>query len=557
MTQKIVKLFLVDDDPIFRLGFATATEAFNDLQITAQFDRAEDVLVALEQQLPDLLVLDINLGSFRPLHLDGWQLCQQLHFERPNLPILILSSNLDAQQLLALRALDVRGYCPKRSNLDAIVNAIGLVASGNVCWQVSQIMPNTQVKRRDRWLSRLRQSGIEQIEDSLKQIESQLNKPNLNNFDWLYWSGRKRELLTSRWLVDRLLPVDVMVIRELEPPTEPKLLPQSSPMAIESQQSIAAILFDRTLKKVRFGTENLTKFSLEIDILQSKKKQELFYLIIERFQNILEELNFLNLSCEELSARIEVALLELWQVSTIDFFQRYDRQELNINNFKLEIINNNLSDFQTYFLPKIIFAQELFAYLLGQKPFKIDNVEYRPEAPEALDRAEKLLENLLVQIANAVMQVNLNNFYDSETSKYNLYQKKYKSSREIANFRNELAWRMRQNRYFDEPKAIFESRYFLFYFNGIGIAQSSIYAPRTKELGELRGIPWLVTLALESRDAIAPRIRTSIAFIGSGVVYLLTYVIGRGIGLIGKGIIQGIGNTFSETRYGKDRSREK
>ncbi|MGL5807112.1 MAG: DUF3685 domain-containing protein, partial [Xenococcaceae cyanobacterium] len=48
-----------------------------------------------------------------------------------------------------------------------------------------------------------------------------------------------------------------------------------------------------------------------------------------------------------------------------------------------------------------------------------------------------------------------------------------------------------------------------------------------------------------------------IAFIGSGVVYLLTYVIGRGIGLIGKGIIQGIGNTFSETRYGKDRSREK
>jgi DNA-binding NarL/FixJ family response regulator len=569
MAQKIIKLFLLDDDPIFRLGFATAIEAFRELQIIAQFDRAEDVLSALEQQVPDLLVLEINLGNLAADRLSGWQLCQQLKTTYPSLPILILSSNLDEQQILALRALEVRGYCPKGTNIDTLVDAIRLVSSGQFYWQVSNLAPNNstfsrwQIKRRARWISRLRQSGIGQIEESLREIETQLTKPNLTTFDWFYWSGRKRELLASRWLVDRLLPVDIMVIQErtnpdaIAPQLEPKLLPQSTPLAIESQQSIVNILCDRTLNKIRAGSENLTKTSLEIDVLQSSKKLELFYIIIERLKKLIEELNFLNLDAIELNDKIDIVLQQLWQISTIGFLQRYYQQELPNNKFLVEIIEQNLIDFQTDFLPKIFFSLELFAYLLRQKLLTIDNVEYRIEAPESLDRAEQLLQNLLVQIANGVMQVNLNNFSDSETSKYNLYQKNYRTSREIANFRNELAWRVRQNRYFQEPKAIFESQYRLFYFNGIGITQKFIYAPRTEELEKLRGIPWLVTIAIETRDAIAPRMRSLIAFVGSGVVYFLTQVIGRGIGLIGKGILQGIGNSFSENRYGKDRSREK
>ena len=61
-----------------------------------------------------------------------------------------------------------------------------------------------------------------------------------------------------------------------------------------------------------------------------------------------------------------------------------------------------------------------------------------------------------------------------------------------------------------------------------------------------------VTLLLETRDAIAPGIRATVSFIGSGIVYLLTQVIGRGIGLIGRGIIQGVGNSFQDIKFGKN-----
>jgi hypothetical protein len=121
------------------------------------------------------------------------------------------------------------------------------------------------------------------------------------------------------------------------------------------------------------------------------------------------------------------------------------------------------------------------------------------------------------------------------------------SSREIERFRNDLSWRYRIDRYIGEPQAIFESKYRLFIFTAYGIKRVAIYAPRPQELDRLVGIPLAVTLTLEVRDAISPRLVSATTFVGSGIVYILTEIIGRGIGLIGRGIIKGIGNIWQES----------
>jgi len=73
-----------------------------------------------------------------------------------------------------------------------------------------------------------------------------------------------------------------------------------------------------------------------------------------------------------------------------------------------------------------------------------------------------------------------------------------------------------------------------------------IYAPRQEELSALT--PWqqTITLGLEFRDAIAPRLQSLTSWIGQGVVYLLTQVVGRALGLIGRGILQGLGTAWSD-----------
>jgi hypothetical protein len=127
------------------------------------------------------------------------------------------------------------------------------------------------------------------------------------------------------------------------------------------------------------------------------------------------------------------------------------------------------------------------------------------------------------------------------------------SSREIERFRNNLSWRYRVDRSFREPKNIFESQYRLFTLTGRGIKQVAIYAPRTDELADLSGLPYIVTLALETRDAVAPRLRSAFSFVGNSVVYVLTEVIGRGIGLVGRGVLKGLGNVWQDTSK-RDRS---
>ena len=144
------------------------------------------------------------------------------------------------------------------------------------------------------------------------------------------------------------------------------------------------------------------------------------------------------------------------------------------------------------------------------------------------------------------MQVILNNFYDVEKLKYKLYKPEYKSDREIARFRNQLSWKYRQEIYFNRPQNIFESRHRLFVLDAGKIRNIYVYAPRKAELEKLTGIPWLSTIIIEIRDAIAPLVRKFIALAGSGVVFILTQVIGKGLGLIGKGIIQGIGSTIKD-----------
>ncbi|MEB3210666.1 MAG: DUF3685 domain-containing protein, partial [Leptolyngbyaceae bacterium] len=75
---------------------------------------------------------------------------------------------------------------------------------------------------------------------------------------------------------------------------------------------------------------------------------------------------------------------------------------------------------------------------------------------------------------------------------------------------------------------------------------------RQAQLETLQGFPFLVTLALEFRDAVSPRVRAVVAFIGSGLIYVLTEVIGRGIGLIVRGVIKGIGSALQDSRWNRD-----
>ncbi|HLO46991.1 MAG TPA: DUF3685 domain-containing protein [Kamptonema sp.] len=464
--------------------------------------------------------------------------------------------------------------------------------------------------RRRKLLTNVSLSGVRQIDAAIAQINTQLEASKqlqtedfASLVDWAFLRGRRRELLAARWILSQLLPQHQeekstgdreqinRIITNSQLPianfpaaiTTSQLSPQSS-----TTNDLQAALFDAAAAKLQSGLVNLTGVPLEIDIFRLTKKRELIYIILRKLQEVLEELRFSQVQLQQLSEKRSTIVRDLWQGAIVDFFGKYYTLRIDTANVvadsqfslkkqaaieenytfvlptssllfsegqeRIEVVPVLLKDVdfvERSILDKIPLVIEFFAHLLFQTPLIIDNASCEAGSPEAMVRSQAMLENLAIQIANGAIQPLLNNFADLEEIKQKFYDRQLISTREIERFRNNLSWKYRIEKFIGEPQAIFESRFLLLVLNERGIQKTSIYAPRNQELAQLSGVQLAVTLVLETRDAIAPRIRSIVAFLGTGVVYVLTQVIGRGIGLIGRGIIQGIGNYLQDSKLEK------
>lgn len=614
-----IGLLLIDDDPVFRVGMRFWLSQYPDLALVAESEDGETALQILDHQFArdasprepvsavQLVLLEVGVGRTNAAQLQGLTLCNLLKSRYPRLPVLCLGAVSEPVLLAAMQRAGADGYCPKNADVETLVAIIRRVAAGQSYWPTSLPAPvaastDSSIPSRTRApLATLRRnwrrSGIAQIEAALTEVNQGLRSLDLSLLERAILAGRQRELRAARWVVNSLLatpslpePSSSPEVPSPVPPTSrrPAARPQptfsmtpsvepsrpaspadstaalarlDSPVAIQPVPALPApdvrsLVFDRLLEKVQANLINLTEVALETDILRDDKKRELFYLVLRKLEEVLDELRYSQVELAQIPAKRSVILLDLWQAVLVDFFGRY--YTVTVEGREVEVVETLLREatvVQTAILDRIPGVTELIGHLLFQAPLSVNSTPYSAGNPESLARAELLLENLTVQVSNAVMQPLLNRFATVEAIKQTFYDRRLLSSRELERFRNNLSWRYRFERLYREPKNIFESQYQVFTLTERGIQQTAIYAPRTQELDDLTGLPYVVTLALETRDAIAPRLRSAVSLVGNSLVYVLTEVIGRGIGLIGRGVLKGLGNVWQDTKYGRDRQQ--
>jgi DNA-binding NarL/FixJ family response regulator len=122
-----VRILVVDDHPIVRLGIRQMLAAESDLAVCGEAGTPETALRLVHSMTPDLAIVDLSLeqGS-------GLELIRRLHDEQPTLRVLVLSMQDEA--LFAERALraGARGYIMKREAIDGLVGAIREVLAGRI-----------------------------------------------------------------------------------------------------------------------------------------------------------------------------------------------------------------------------------------------------------------------------------------------------------------------------------------------------------------------------------------------------------------------------------------
>ncbi|RPH89424.1 MAG: DUF3685 domain-containing protein, partial [Chroococcales cyanobacterium metabat2.561] len=460
---------------------------------------------------------------------------------------------LDSRQQLIARELGIAGYIPKGTNLEQFITILGQISrdeSHDVVPSPLTIATRASLAP-SHWLISAGKTGLNRIESELHLIDLHLNQQSLSGFDRFYWQGRKRELLAALWLVRKLIPLEGSYYNSasVTPPVIINNIDRELPILSRERPLCVSAVFESTLAVIRSPLINRTKISFEIDVLQDNRQRELLYLVLDEIRKNVDEMRYLQISSGELTSRLNLIIYDIWEKVTRKFLEINASVYEEISKSRLnEIILEEREAIQIEILNKIPFTLDLFSYLVYENSLTIDGVEYRANAPETIARAEILLQNLIHNIANAVTVIILNNFSQSERIKQKLYRSEFLIARKLAKIRNELSWKYRRQQYWQEPKDIFESQYQLFHYSEGEIQSLAIYSPRQEELNSLTGIPWLASIALELRDSLSPRLRTFFRVVGKGVVYILIQVIGRGIGLVIRGVLQGVGNTWQEVK---------
>jgi Protein of unknown function (DUF3685) len=414
----------------------------------------------------------------------------------------------------------------------------------------------------------LRQQSIEKIQRQYRMVAQGLEDGSLSWWEWTVLMGQLRELNAAQRLVETLFPAsEVQSISdaqalETDPFPSGRALALSRPVAAALNpdafaqdanfQTLKSVILDRLTAKLTLPLTNQTDTPLEIDILKTAKKQELCLIVLKQFEALLDELRFSQVLRSQLQLQRQQLLRDLWQSSATDFLGKYRTVAAEAPDASAtEIVPQILLDgaaVDSAILNRVPLFMELLDHLLFHSDLSMDQQVYPAGSSEAILQSEAILGNVVLQISNAVAQPLINRFSAVDELRRDFFDRRWLSTREIERFRNALSWKYRVLQWFVEPTDIFESQYRLLAFSEVGLQYRTVYAPRDLELKTLSGMPFMITLALEIRDAIAPPLQAAVTILGRGLVFVLTQVIGRSIGLVGRGVLQGVGYVRGEVR---------
>ncbi len=121
------RVLIVDDHPIVRQGLRRMIEPEPDLVVCGEVQTEREARAAIRALSPDVVIVDISLAQG-----DGLELVRDVHAQRPELPMLVLSMHdelIYAQRLLAAGA---SGYIMKHAASDQLLIALRQVLNGEV-----------------------------------------------------------------------------------------------------------------------------------------------------------------------------------------------------------------------------------------------------------------------------------------------------------------------------------------------------------------------------------------------------------------------------------------
>lgn len=127
MSNQTIRVVLVDDHAMVREGLRLLLRSAPDVAVVGEADSGGRVVELVRRVMPDLVVLDLDMPRG-----DGMTAIGELRVELPHVRVLILTVHAEHERLLPLLDAGARGYLTKEAASRELVEAIRVVAAGEI-----------------------------------------------------------------------------------------------------------------------------------------------------------------------------------------------------------------------------------------------------------------------------------------------------------------------------------------------------------------------------------------------------------------------------------------
>jgi two-component system response regulator NreC len=122
-----LRIFLADDHAVLRDGLKALVNAQADMEVVGEADNGRTAWLKVKELLPDVVVMDVSMPE-----LNGVQATEILKRECPDVKVLALTAYKDKAYLDQLLKVGALGYVLKMSAAKELIEALRMVAAGNV-----------------------------------------------------------------------------------------------------------------------------------------------------------------------------------------------------------------------------------------------------------------------------------------------------------------------------------------------------------------------------------------------------------------------------------------
>ena len=119
-------IILAEDHIMVRQGLRRIIEDDPDLQVIREADDGVELLKLLEDNTPDMVILDISMP-----HLEGLETAKIIKKKYPRIKILILTMHKDRHYLSEAQEIGIHGYLLKEEADTVLNSAIKTILQGN------------------------------------------------------------------------------------------------------------------------------------------------------------------------------------------------------------------------------------------------------------------------------------------------------------------------------------------------------------------------------------------------------------------------------------------